>query len=83
MKKTLLTLFALLIVVSLVMSACAPKIEEPVAEEPVAEEPAADMAAPAPAGDELAAAYAGEYDGKVDSAAKRVVHPPQKADSLI
>ena len=65
MKKTLLTLLALLLVMSIFVSACAPAAPEtPMAEEPAAE-PAPDMSAPAPAGDELAAAYAGEYDGTV------------------
>jgi multiple sugar transport system substrate-binding protein len=48
MKKSLLTLFALLIVLAMVLTACgggateAPAQEEPAAEEPAAEEPAAE-----------------------------------------
>ena len=63
MKKTLFTLVLLLMAFSIIISACAPKPEEPVVEEPAAEEPAAGE--PAPAGQELANAYAGEYDGTV------------------
>ena len=69
MKKTLLTLLALLLVMGMVVSACSPA-EEPAMEEPAAEEPAA--AEPtgtelAPAGQELANAYAGDYAGTVVS----------------
>ena len=55
MKKTLLSVLALLMVLSLVLSACgAPATEAPVAEEPAAEAPAAteEPAAEAPAAEE-------------------------------
>jgi len=71
MKKTLLTLLALLLVMSIFASACAPAAPEVPAEEPM-EEPMEesggqlfDGEAPPAAGDELAAALNGEYDGTV------------------
>jgi multiple sugar transport system substrate-binding protein len=51
MKKTLLTILALLLVLAMLLTACGGGAEEPAAEEPVAEEPAAEE----PAAEEPAA----------------------------
>lgn len=59
MKKKLL-LLAVLVIFSLILGACAPKVEE----EPEVEEPEATVD-PLPQGQELANAYAGMYDGTV------------------
>lgn len=42
MKKTMLVLLSLFIMLSMMLSACAPAVEEPAAEEPVVEEPVAE-----------------------------------------
>jgi hypothetical protein len=73
MKKTLLTIFVLLLVGGLLISACAPATPEPVEEEvmeveeeePVEEEVTTVDALPQ--GQELANAYAGMYEGTVVS----------------
>lgn len=70
MKKTIFTIFVILLVGGMLFSACAPAAPEPVEEAPVEEAPAEEEEAtvdPLPQGQELADAYAGMYDGTVVS----------------
>jgi len=60
MKKTLLTILALLMVLSLVLSACGGGAEAPAAEEPAAEEPMAEPMEEAPAEEPMEEAPAGK-----------------------
>jgi alpha-glucoside transport system substrate-binding protein len=65
MKKTFLTILALLLVASILLVACAPKETEVPAEPDAPVEPAPSAVDPLPQGQELANAFAGEYDGTV------------------
>ena len=82
MKRSLVTLFSLLILASLVLSACgsdAPVAPEPVApeapsEEPVADEPAVEEPAAAPEAKELVIGFTSSITGKYEVSSGRQVN---------